>query len=75
MLAPSARIFVATKTVDFRGSFDRLAGIVRERLGDDPRSGSFYVFFNRAADSPPCQTSASHYTKLYSLSQKTKNVV
>lgn len=50
MLTPSTRIFVATKTVDFRGSFDRLAGIVRERLRDDPRAGAFYVFFNRAGD-------------------------
>jgi transposase len=48
--APSARIFVATQTVDFRGSFDRLGGIVRERLGQDPRSGAFFVFFNRALD-------------------------
>jgi transposase len=50
MLAPNARIFVATKTVDFRGSFDRLSGIVRERLRQDPRSGAFFIFFNRAMD-------------------------
>ena len=50
MLHSNARIFVATKTVDFRGSFDRLGGIVRERLQDDPRSGAFFVFLNRAAD-------------------------
>ncbi len=50
MIAVKARIFVATKTVDFRGSFDRLGGIVRERLQDDPRSGAFFVFFNRAGN-------------------------
>jgi len=50
MIPPHARIFVATKTVDFRGSFDRLGGIVRERLNDDPRSGAFFVFFNRAGN-------------------------
>ena len=50
MFAPNARIYVATKTVDFRGSFDRLAGTVRERLALDPRSGAFFVFFNRRAD-------------------------
>ena len=50
MITLRARIFVATKTVDFRGSFDRLGGIVRERLNDDPRSGAFFVFFNRAAN-------------------------
>lgn len=50
MIAPNARIFVATKSVDFRGSFDRLGGIVRERLKEDPRSGAFFVFFNGAGD-------------------------
>lgn len=50
MLGVGARIFVATKTVDFRGSFDRLGGFVRERLREDPRSGAFFVFFNRAGD-------------------------
>lgn len=50
MFALSVRIFVATKTVDFRGSFDRLGGIVRERLAQDPRSGAFFVFLNRNGD-------------------------
>jgi transposase len=50
MISFNARIFVATKSVDFRGSFDRLAGVVRERLADDPRSGAFFIFFNRNAD-------------------------
>src|SRR5262245_44660198 len=50
MIAPNARIFVATQSVDFRGSFDRLGGVVRERLRDDPRSGAFFVFFSRAGD-------------------------
>jgi len=50
LIPSSARIFVATKTVDFRGSFDRLGGIVRERLQADPRGGAFFVFFNRAGN-------------------------
>ncbi len=50
MLNPKARIFVATRTVDFRGQFDFLAGVARERLNQDPRSGAFFVFFNRPAD-------------------------
>lgn len=50
MISSNARIFVATHAVDFRGSFDRLGGIVRERLRTDPRSGAFFVFFNRGAD-------------------------
>jgi transposase len=50
MITVNARIFVATHPVDFRASFDRLGGIVRERLARDPRSGDFFVFFNRGAD-------------------------
>jgi transposase len=50
MLPSHARIFVATQPVDFRGSFDRFAGFVREQLGSDPRSGDLYIFLNRGGD-------------------------
>lgn len=50
MIAGHARIFVATAPIDFRGSFDRLAGAVRAHLQQDPRSGAYFVFFNRNAD-------------------------
>lgn len=40
-------IFVATTPIDLRLSFDRLAGIVREQLGGDPRSETLVVFHNR----------------------------
>ena len=43
---PSA-IFVATAAVDLHWSFDRLAGLVREQLGGDPRSETLFVFHNR----------------------------
>lgn len=36
MIAGHARIFVATAPIDFRGSFDRLAGAVRAHLQQDP---------------------------------------
>lgn len=41
-------ILVATAPIDLRLSFDRLAGIVREQLGADPRSDTLIVFHNRA---------------------------
>ncbi len=41
-------ILVATTAIDLRLSFDRLAGIVREQLGADPRSDTLVVFHNRA---------------------------
>jgi transposase len=40
-------IFVATTPIDLRLSFDRLAGIVREQLGADPRRETLVVFHNR----------------------------
>jgi len=41
-------ILVATAPVNLHLSFDRLAGIVREQLGADPRSDTLVVFHNRA---------------------------
>jgi transposase len=40
-------IYVATEPVNLHFSFDRLAGIVRERLGADPRGEAMFVFHNR----------------------------
>jgi transposase len=41
------QIFVATAPVDLHLSFDRLAGIVRDQLGADPRVETLIVFHNR----------------------------
>ena len=41
-------IYVATTPVNLHLSFDRLAGIVREVLGRDPRTEAIFVFHNRA---------------------------
>ena len=50
MFPPSVRIFVCTAPQDMRRSFDGLALAVRERLGEDPQSGSLFVFINRRAN-------------------------
>jgi transposase len=42
-----ATIYVATEPVDMRLSFDRLAGIVRDHLGANPRHDTLVVFHNR----------------------------
>ena len=47
MIRLPASIFVATAPVDLHWSFDRLAGLVREQLGGDPRSEMLFVFHNR----------------------------
>jgi transposase len=46
----AAPIFLALDPTDMRKSFDTLAARVRDHLGGDPLSGSWYVFRNRAGD-------------------------
>jgi transposase len=40
-------VFVGLEPIDLRWGFDRLAGIVEERIGRTPRSGALFVFFGR----------------------------
>jgi transposase len=44
MLPPSVRIFVCTEPQDMRRSFDRLAQVAREVVGEDPQGGAMIVF-------------------------------
>lgn len=48
-LSPQNRIFVAVEPVDFRRGIDALAGLCRQRLGQNPLDGAVYVFRNRRA--------------------------
>lgn len=43
-LSPSVRIFVCTKPVDMRKSFDGLFGMVQEYIHQDPYSGALFLF-------------------------------
>jgi len=47
---PAVRVFVYTEPTDMRRSFDRLAAMVEQVLGQDPFSGHLFVFVNRRAD-------------------------
>ncbi|HET7133578.1 MAG TPA: IS66 family insertion sequence element accessory protein TnpB [Gammaproteobacteria bacterium] len=40
---------MSTEPIDMRQGFDRLAQVVRARLGEEPQSGSLFVFANRGA--------------------------
>lgn len=48
MIRIPATVYVASAPIDLRLSFDRLAGIVREVLGREPRAEAAFVFHNRA---------------------------
>jgi transposase len=40
-------VFIGLEPIDLRWGFDRLAGIVAERIGRDARSGALFVLFGR----------------------------
>jgi transposase len=48
--AQSSRIWLATEATDMRCGFDRLAERVRAVIGQDPLSGSLFVFRSRRGD-------------------------
>ena len=47
MIPHGVEIFVGLDPIDLRWSFDRLAGVVAERIGREPRSGALFVFFGK----------------------------
>lgn len=49
MLPTTVRILVCTVPQDMRRSFDRLALVVKEVLGEDPQSGALYVFVGKSS--------------------------
>lgn len=49
-LASGARIFMATRPVDLRRSYDGLGAIVEGTFGRSVRSGDLFVFTNRRAN-------------------------
>ena len=44
------KVLVAAKPVDFRKGGDGLAALVREALGEDPFSGTIFIFRSKRAD-------------------------
>jgi transposase len=47
MIPSGVQVFVAIEPVDMRYGFERLSGMVRERMGYEPRGGSLFVFVGR----------------------------
>jgi len=50
MIPTGVQVFVAVEPIDMRYSFDRLAGVAKEQVGYDARSGALFVFFGRRRD-------------------------
>ena len=46
----SGRVFAYSRPADLRKSFDTLAYVVRNELGQDPLSGDLFLFVNKRAD-------------------------
>ncbi len=49
-LPPTVRIFLCTQAADMRRSFDGLAAMVQQIIGEDPLSGHLFLFCNRRGD-------------------------
>ena len=50
MIPHGVEVFVGLEPIDLRWSFDRLAGIVADRIGREARGGALFVFFGRRRD-------------------------
>jgi transposase len=50
MIPRGVEIFVGLEPIDLRWSFDRLAGVVTERIGREARGGALFVFFGKRRD-------------------------
>ena len=50
MIPHGVRVFVGVESIDLRWGFDRLAGLVSERVGRSARSGALFVFRGRRGD-------------------------
>lgn len=47
MIPHGVEVFVGLEPIDLRWGFDRLAGVVSERVGREARSGALFVFFGK----------------------------
>jgi transposase len=51
VIPQGVEIYVATEPVDMRFGFERLGGLVRERMKREPRSRALFVFFGKRRQS------------------------
>lgn len=48
MLPTGTRVLVCTEPQDMRRSFDRLAAVARDEMGEEPQSGAYFVFVSKS---------------------------
>jgi transposase len=51
VIPQGVEIYVATEPVDMRFGFERLGGLVRERMKREPRARALFVFFGKRRQS------------------------
>jgi len=54
LIPHGVEVFVGLDPIDLRWGFDRLAGVVSERIGRDARCGALFVFFGRRRAALKC---------------------
>lgn len=47
MIPSGVEVFVSVDPIDLRWGFERLAGLVEDRIGRKARSGALFVFFGK----------------------------
>jgi transposase len=50
MIPHGVEIFIGVESIDLRWGFERLSGLVSERIGRSARSGALFVFRGRRGD-------------------------
>ena len=50
MIPHGVEVFIGLEPIDLRWGFDRLAGVVADRLTREARSGALFVFFGKRCD-------------------------
>jgi transposase len=47
LIPQGVQIYLSLEPIDLRWSFDRLAGVVTEKIGRDARGGALFVFYEK----------------------------
>lgn len=50
MIPAGVQVFVALAPINLSYSFDRLAGLIQDRIGYEARGGALFVFFGKRRD-------------------------